>query len=226
MVVFAGMVVPVSAASALVNPHWTGKHCAECHVEDKAPELQFGGEIVKLCNRCHGEVPPVCSKVHITNSLPPETMQDTIPADWPRMEGKVICLTCHAVQLQMYENVSEEKDNSRFLRVSKPDSLYGFCFNCHQEENFQKSNPHQLSVNSERRFPCFRCHTENLYSGFETSFQASVKTKNPSLCIGCHWNLGEEHIGHVLLGANELSENKLFYRALSRKGLICHFRMG
>jgi hypothetical protein len=219
IVVLAGMMVSASAASVPVNPHWTGKHCAECHVGGKPPELQFSGEIVKVCNRCHGDVPPVCAKVHITNSLPPETILDTILADWPRMEGKVTCLTCHAVQLQMYGNSSEEKDNPSFLRGSEPGSLYRFCFNCHKEENFQKTNPHQLSGNSENRPVCFRCHTENLYSGFETSFQASVKTRNPSLCLGCHWDLGEEHIGHVLLEAHELSENEVDLKALEQEGI-------
>ena len=213
------LVVPASAASVPVNPHWTGKHCAECHVGDKAPELQFGGEIVTVCNRCHGEVPSACAKLHITNSILPDTMKGTVPADWPQMDSKVTCLTCHAVQLQMYENISEEKDNSKFLRGSKPLVLYGFCFNCHQEERFQKTNPHQLSINREGRPPCFRCHTHNLYSGFETSFQASVKTRNPSLCIGCHWNLGQEHIDHVLLEANKLSENEAVLKGFKQEGI-------
>ena len=219
IVVLAGLLVPASAASVSVNPHWTGKHCAECHVGDKAPELQFGGEIVTVCNRCHGEVPSACAKLHITNSILPDTMKGTVPADWPQMDSKVTCLTCHAVQLQMYENISEEKDNSKFLRGSKPLVLYGFCFNCHQEERFQKTNPHQLRTNSEGRPPCFRCHTHKLYSGFETSFQASVKTRNPSLCIGCHWNLGQEHIDHVLLEANKLSENQAVLKEFKQDGI-------
>jgi hypothetical protein len=219
IVVLAGMMVPASAASVPLNPHWTGKHCAECHVGDKAPELQFGGEIAKLCNRCHGDVPPVCTKVHLMDSGLSDTMKSTIPADWPLMDEKVTCLTCHGVRLQMYNNATEEEGNRNFLRGDKPVSLDFFCFNCHKEERFQKVNPHQLRGNSENRPPCFRCHTENLYSGFETSFQASVKTRNPSLCIGCHWNLGEEHIGHVLLEANELSEKEAVLQGFEQEGI-------
>ena len=41
----------------IVNPHWTGKDCIECHVEEsprgKGAPLKFGGDSVKLCNRCH-----------------------------------------------------------------------------------------------------------------------------------------------------------------------------
>ena len=41
----------------MVNPHWTGKDCIECHVEEyprgKNAPLKFGGDSVKLCNRCH-----------------------------------------------------------------------------------------------------------------------------------------------------------------------------
>ena len=219
IVVLALGVVPASATSALVNPHWTGKHCPECHVGNKAPVLQFSGEIVKLCNRCHGDVPPACAKLHITNSILPDTMKGTVPADWPQRDSQLTCLTCHAVQRQMYENESEEKDNSRFLRGSQPVALFSFCFNCHREEYFQRTNPHQFVGNSEGRPPCFRCHTHNLVSGFETSFQASIKTNNPSLCIGCHWTLGKEHINHVLLDAEALLDKEAVLQNFEQEGI-------
>jgi len=41
----------------IVNPHWTGRHCAECHLE-KDPRVggaarRFNGDTIALCNRCH-----------------------------------------------------------------------------------------------------------------------------------------------------------------------------
>ena len=41
----------------VINPHWTGKYCEECHL-DKKPQkhnapLKFGGDPIQLCNRCH-----------------------------------------------------------------------------------------------------------------------------------------------------------------------------
>ena len=208
--------LPVNAS--FVNPHWTGKHCAECHVEDKAPELRWGGDIVELCNRCHGEVPSACTKVHITDSGFSDTEQKRIPEDWPLRSNKLTCLTCHAVQLQMYGDAAKEA-NRNFLRGDKLVVVGTFCFNCHSEEHFQKTNPHRLSGVDSDNPPCFRCHTQDLVSGFETSFDASVKTKNPALCIGCHWTLGEEHINHVLLKADELAEKQAVLLELEQEGI-------
>ncbi len=210
--------VLTEALSKQVNPHWTGKHCAECHVEDKAPELRYGGNIVELCNRCHGEVPSACTKVHITDNAFSNTKQRGIPANWPLRDKKLNCVTCHEVQLQMYGDAAKGA-NRNFLRGDKPVTLGTFCFNCHGEEHFQKTNPHRLSDVDSDSPPCFRCHTQDLFSGFETSFKASVKTKNPALCIGCHWTLGEEHINHVLLGADKLEENRAALQAFEQEGI-------
>jgi len=215
-VISIGIVVAASATQ--VNPHWTGKSCSECHAEDKAPELRYGGNIVELCNRCHGEVPSACTKVHITDSAFPDTKQGSIPEDWPLRGKKVTCLTCHAVQLQMYGDAAQEA-NRNFLRGNKVLTLGTFCFNCHGEEHFQKTNPHRLTGGDSDRPPCFRCHTQDLVSGFETSFRASVKTENPVLCIGCHWTLGEEHINHVLLEADKLKENRAALQKLEQEGI-------
>ena len=213
-------IVPVitEAVSEQVNPHWTGKHCAECHVEDKTPELRSGGNIVELCNRCHGEVPPVCTKVHSANSTLADISKVTVPVDWPLVDSGMTCLTCHAVELQMYGNTAEA-ENSTFLRGDKAVTLSTFCYNCHSEEHFQRTNPHRFSGVNGDSPPCFRCHTQDLVSGFETSFKASVKTKNPSLCIGCHWTLGKEHINHALLKADELAEKQAVLLELQQEGI-------
>ena len=44
-------------ALEVVNPHWTGQHCSECHLEDnpleKGVSLRNNGNVIKLCTRCH-----------------------------------------------------------------------------------------------------------------------------------------------------------------------------
>jgi hypothetical protein len=118
----------------------------------------------------------------------------------------------------MYGNTGEV-ENSTFLRGEKAVAPGTFCFDCHSKENFQKTNPHRLSGVNGDGPPCFRCHTQNLVSGFETSFQASVKTENPSLCIGCHWTLGKEHINHVLLDSGKLAEKRAVLLDLEQEGI-------
>lgn len=220
-IILTGFVSPSRGAQKVVDPHWTGKHCNECHVAGKSPELRFSGDVVQLCNRCHRNDPPVCTKVHTRNSMLPDTMEKNIPADWPFVDSKITCLTCHAVRLQMHANAKAKKGNKNFLRSNKPIDIPSFCFNCHQKERFQKINPHRESGSQDTagRAVCFRCHTEGLASGFDVGFEASLKTKSPALCIGCHGNLTKAHIVHEKLGRDKLSANKAALHKLEQKGI-------
>lgn len=219
LTIITGFLSPSRSAQEVVDPHWTGKHCTECHVADKIPELRFDGDMVQLCNRCHGNDPPVCTKVHTKNSMLPDTMEKNIPVDWPLIDSKITCLTCHAVRLQMHANAVAERKNEKFLRSNERGDIFSFCFNCHQKERFQKTNPHQVIQSTEIRSSCFLCHTEDLASGSEDRFEASVKTKGPSLCIACHGNLAREHIAHVKLGADTLSANEAALHKLEQEGI-------
>lgn len=206
-IMVSGLVLPPAAMPAeAIYPHWTGKHCTECHVTAEVSELQFGGNVVELCNRCHGSEPPVCTRVHGQNSVFSDTMQDTIPDDWPRSGGVISCLTCHAVKLQMRINSVAQKENSAFLRGSEPGDLVSFCYNCHDRMRFQQTNPHQGSMSSADQSPCYRCHTGALATGFEICFEASLKTKSPSLCLGCHGKLAGGHAVHERLAAQILEK--------------------
>jgi len=201
-----------------VDPHWTGKHCTECHVAEKIPELRYNGDVNELCNRCHGSAPPVCTAVHRQNSILSDAMQDTIPPDWPRSDALMTCLTCHAVPVQMHVNVIAEKENRNFLRWKVPGDLVSFCFNCHDKELFHKANPHQGSMSNDKQSPCYRCHTGNLASGFDICFEASLKTKSPSLCLGCHGNISTGHMVHEQLDTEIMENYEVPLRGLEDEG--------
>ena len=212
-------VLPASGVQKVIDPHWTGKHCTECHVETEKPELRFGGDVVQLCNRCHLNDPPVCTKVHTKNSMLPDSMEENIPADWPLVDSKITCLTCHAVRVQMYDNAEAETVNKNFLRSKERGDIFSFCFNCHQKERFQKTNPHQDILSTDIRSSCFRCHTEGLASGNEVCFEASLKTKSPSLCMGCHGNLPKVHSVHEQLGRDTLNAHIAALNKLEQEGI-------
>lgn len=219
LIIITGLVLPSRGVQKAIDPHWTGKHCSECHVAEKIPELRFGGDIEQLCNRCHRNAPPACTKVHQKNSMLPNTMGKNIPADWPLVDSKITCLTCHAILLQMHANDAGKKENKDFLRSNKPGDLVGFCFNCHQKERFQKTNPHLGIQSTQVRSSCFQCHTEGLASAGEDCFEASLKTKSPSLCIGCHVNLPKAHIVHERLGADTLRDRLAVLGKLEQEGI-------
>ena len=46
-----------------------------------------------------------------------------------------------------------------------------------------------------------------------------MKTKSPSLCIGCHGNLTKAHIVHEQLGRDNLSANKAALHKLEQEGI-------
>ena len=199
----------------VIDPHWTGKHCTECHVEEKESDLKFDGDVVRLCYRCHQDNPPVCMKVHPENMLLTDIMEGNLPEDLPLVDSKTTCLTCHEVRLQMHANTAEKKRNANFLRSSTPGDLSRFCFTCHPKELFQKTNPHRDTLN---RSTCFRCHTQDLASSLEDCFEASLKTKSPALCLGCHGNLFRGHIAHEKLNAEELKANEAALHKLEQEG--------
>lgn len=214
-ILLSGLMSSVSGAPGTIDPHWTGKHCTQCHLTNKGPDLKFNGSVTQVCNRCHGASPPPCARVHSENTILPETMKETIAADWPLDKEAISCLTCHAARLQMHTNKKIENENNNFLRGSEPNNLVNFCFSCHQKERFKKTNPHQLT----NRDVCFRCHTENLALGLEVSFESSVKTKNPSLCLGCHANLSKGHLEHVLIKKDKVAVHNWVLDNLQKDGL-------
>lgn len=214
-ILLSGFVPSSNGTQKAIDPHWTGKHCLECHLTDKGTDLKFNGSVTQVCNRCHGDSPPPCAKVHSESTIIPEIMKETIAVDWPLDNSAITCLTCHAARLQMHTNKKVENENNNFLRGSKPNDLVNFCFICHQKERFKKTNPHQLT----NREVCFRCHTESLSMGLEVSFESSVKTKSPSLCLGCHGNLSKEHLEHVLIKKDKVAVHKWVLDNLQKDGL-------
>jgi len=207
---------PSRGDQKIIDPHWTGKHCTECHAEEQEPELKFDGDVVRVCYRCHQHNPPVCMKVHPKYMLLTDNMEENLPEDWPLVDSKTTCLTCHAVRLQMHANNAEKKRNAIFLRSSTPENLSRFCFTCHSQKLFQKTNPHRDTLN---RSTCFRCHTQDLASSLEDCFEASLKTKSPALCLGCHGNLFKGHITHEKLLAGELKATEADLHKLEREGI-------
>ena len=219
-IVVSGLVFSSKTLAAeLVYPHWTGKHCTECHVAEKIPELRCDGDVNELCNRCHGNEPPVCTAVHRKKSMLSDAMLDTIPPDWPHADGIISCLTCHAVQVQMHVNAIAEKENRNFLRGAVSGDLSSFCFNCHDKERFKKTDPHQGSMSNEKQSYCYRCHTGDLPSGFDICFEASLKTKSPSLCLGCHGDVSTGHMVHEQLEAESLEKYEAPLLRLEDEGI-------
>jgi len=175
-----------------VKPHWTGKHCGECHLDDQPLEngasLKYNGNPVELCNRCHdGKTAP--TEMHPFGVPLLDHMQQTVSSGWPLREGKITCLTCHNVIAQMSENPSEELVNPRFVRQPFSVSRNGFCFTCHQVNDFQQINPHRQHDESGMivEETCLYCH-QSIPNPEEDYGPNTIPLKNEQtkLCISCH----------------------------------------
>ncbi|MCP4716113.1 MAG: hypothetical protein GY868_13435 [Deltaproteobacteria bacterium] len=185
------------AVDEAINPHWTGSHCAECHKENNVPQLRFGADIVKVCNRCHRDA-AAGTEIHPIGVALTPSMEKNMPLQWPLKNGTINCLTCHDVQVQMYKNPVRKKIDSDFLRGAPHDSMTDFCFECHQRERFEKLNPHQ-QLNADgtvKENSCLYCHhTRPDQQRTESFDDLSFVSDRVDICLGCHYEKGRNHPG-------------------------------
>ena len=94
-----------SSVAENTDIHFSRHYCLECH-EDiplKGGEklLKFNGDYTQLC-KCHGYAPG--SYIHPVDIVPSKEKRINIPDSFPLADGKVSCLTCH----DMYVQISDD----------------------------------------------------------------------------------------------------------------------
>ncbi len=192
--------LPVAAEENLnINPHWskTQDKCLECH--DKLPQkggklnLRFGGDVNRLCNRCHSEI----SKdkyIHASGMIAPQTMVDKMPEGFRSgldANGRVTCAVCHEISYQcLSEEFDRRKDNRLFHRGAPFEKRTDLCYNCHEPSAYKKINPHD-QINDEGELDtdiCTYCHSI-LPDRWKAKSIADVSFKFDNfdmLCLRCH----------------------------------------
>ncbi|MBI5057526.1 MAG: hypothetical protein HZB61_13010 [Nitrospirae bacterium] len=154
------------------NLHFTGKYCDECHEKipgkDKAAHLKFGGDFTQLC-RCHGYTP--ATYIHPVEIEPSKEKKARIPKDFPLKNGKITCTTCHDIYKQCQENPEFVQTGEWERRYYRLQMLFlrgdvkkrtDICFKCHEEQKYQKLNPHMQRDEKGKIIPeiCLYCHVE------------------------------------------------------------------
>lgn len=186
-------------ALEVVKPHWTGKHCSECHLNDNPLEkgalLRNNGNVIELCTRCHnGNTVP--AETHPFGVPLLEHMKQRVLSGWPISAGKITCLTCHNVLDQMSENPSEELVNPQFVRQPYSMSRNDFCFTCHQANDYQKQNPHRQydEEGTLKENTCLFCH-QAIPNPEQENPLAHISFKNDQtrICISCHAGKKDNH---------------------------------
>lgn len=190
------------AESRSVNPHWNDLLCLSCHSEkmnEKEHPLREGGDINKICNRCHHSG-YARTEIHPVGILPSQHIR--IPADMPMQEDKLTCLTCHDAKKQMGRPPQRgaQKRNPFFLRKKKA-SRHSYCFHCHVEETYKRLNPHiQQDERGEiLKGSCLFCHASLPDVRFIGPEKVTFIVQDPNeYCIGCHHGLTKNHPAGVM----------------------------
>jgi len=181
-----------SRAKEIINPHWTGKYCQECHVneqpKDNNAQLQFNGDPKQICDRCHTKI-CITNLSHSSEVLYRDIPGYTVPSNWPLKNGKLSCLTCHDAIPPMYYNFPLKRTNAAFLRGSLYKNKADFCLTCHTKISLQKVNPHK-QIDEKGNIiaqTCITCHksvpdTNRTKDISGVTFKESLNT----VCIGCH----------------------------------------
>jgi len=187
------------AITDIINPHFTGKYCEECH--EKTPVkgaenfLKFGGDFTQLC-KCHNYTPG--SYIHPVDLRPSEEKTAYIPAEFPLPDGKITCLTCHDIYKQCKDNpilrrAAEAgsrfyKAEIKFLRGAPYQRRTDLCFRCHDEERYKQFDPHkQLDIFGEIIVEsCLFCHLEKPDENTATFEDIKLIGNITMLCLRCH----------------------------------------
>jgi predicted CXXCH cytochrome family protein len=202
-----------SNAEEVINPHWTGKHCQECHAaqepkKNNAP-LKFNGDPRQICDRCHTKT-CITNQSHSSDIVYRGIPGYTVPAQWPLRNKKLSCLTCHDAIPPMYDNFPLKRTDSAFLRGAPYKNKNDFCLTCHTKKSLQTTNPHKQLDKKGNIIAqtCITCHkavpdprrTKDIRDvTFKESFDA--------ICIGCHFAHPASH--GPTSGQHKLSDYKL-----------------
>jgi len=180
------------------NPHWQAEGCSVCHQgkqETISPIAQI--EVDTICISCHNnryahsEVHPVGR-----NMVPSDRF--TRPSDWPLINDKLGCLTCHDVKKACDSSLKRPLANPIFLRERLTGNKQKFCQNCHLPASFDKFIPHIMISGSNETINlsekkdidesvCLFCHTELLdRNTLKRTGEPHLRSPQEVLCQICH----------------------------------------
>ena len=165
-------------------------------------------EVDQTCMRCHDGKRAHRELHPIGVTFNDEALRR--PDDWPLLDGRVGCATCHHIGNACKHPSERPKVNTAFVREWTPDEPLAFCAKCHiPTPNHARLNPHRmlsdagkLEVNR-----CGICHLDagQLANATQRTGDARLVGEELAICASCH----TQHVdyfepGHV--GATVLAE--------------------
>jgi len=181
------------------NPHWKDEACLACHTQDGKRASPANLRPMKngaVCLNCH-DARFDHSYIHPVDIKPGTDMLRTISAPFKeslqKLNGKISCMTCHDLTKQCLAKKKKEQGmNPQFFRGGPFKTRSEQCFACHNDEHYQRLNPHD-QVDKKGRLKentCRVCHSGSLTSLKQAKSIDKVKfhlTNNlEKMCWGCH----------------------------------------
>jgi predicted CXXCH cytochrome family protein len=193
------------AVPATINPHFAKDTCNTCHViKDNHPEPIADGLSSTKCLSCHDgtkatdEPHPIDRPLTATLNNP----------NWPLLDGKLQCITCHDVRQQCDPAADPAIDltntNPNFLRIitDAADQPKPFCASCHPPQQSQRFNPHMMLAADHKPIEerCQICHAQPMDRKATTrSGDPQLRDDQVKLCRSCHPHHKDiSRTGHVL----------------------------
>ncbi len=178
------------AAATPDNPHGRAEACDACHLPGEEAEGTLRGPVVETCRSCHptADMHPV--------GMPSRDVP--VPHDWPLEGGEVTCATCHAEPAHREVPAIGELAAyaARYWHRGGPyERVTTFCFRCHEESGFARTDPHHPVADDPRpdRDPsCAACHTGLPEPGASPA-EAKLRASPERACATCHQ--GDVHHG-------------------------------
>ncbi len=179
------------------NPHWQADKCGLCHTMEQDKPLPIPASAVDgICLQCH-DGRQAKAEVHPIGQIWDKT-RDTKPLNWPLLDGKVECITCHNVKNHCDSTRRRPLLNPEFLRDRWKNNERKFCQNCHQPNGYPHFVPHVMLKGSEDILQisppheimekrCLFCHEEvpDRSTG-QRQGKPRLRSKVSILCQICH----------------------------------------
>ncbi|MCA9243573.1 MAG: hypothetical protein KDA32_06440 [Phycisphaerales bacterium] len=168
--------------SSVANPHWVPDRCDACHGKNAGGAIAPipADQVDRLCLNCHdGRKAP--EEAHPIGR-PADSAQTRAPADWPLVDGKLGCLTCHDIQAHCDATARRLVGNAALVRGYEAGAPLASCRQCHVAEQW-RVNPHRASDAAS----CAFCHSKApaIDAGVRSG-EAALHVNDSRVCLGCH----------------------------------------
>lgn len=183
------------------NPHWSANGCGDCHaMRDGIPAAIAPGDVNRVCLACHDGL-RAGAEAHPIGRLA-QTATISTPADWPVLDGRISCLTCHDIRRHCTSTVNRPRANAAMLRGYDAGRAHDYCNTCHHADALRPYNPHVQIDNAGavREQSCLFCHTTTppIPPDGARQGQPLLRQDTSQLCLRCHvrhWDVSP--LGHV-----------------------------